>query len=228
MDAERPDTEASAANDETEVIDSTEAETPRQAWSDAQNDEDEDEDRLERQSWHAVTGQAAALITASAAIAIVVAVLGWITLHKERQAAPASPSPSAPGEKPTASAAAAPPPATVTITASPTTAIISPPAPAPATTTTSRNVYERGSQYDQAYLDLMAQEGWGCTDGSDREQCAKEMLSFAHQVCSYTPQSYSFFYQIIGLPPYFGPREMRRAISNASTAYPNCVVTGTP
>jgi hypothetical protein len=54
------------------------------------------------------------------------------------------------------------------------------------------------------------------------------MLSFAHQVCSYTPQSYSFLYQIFGLPNYFGPREMRRAITNASTAYPGCVVTGTP
>lgn len=224
MDEEQPETEAAAANDDTEVIDSPQAETPRQAWSDAHDDDDDD--RLERHSWHAVTGQAAALITAGAAIAIVVAVLGWITLHKERPAAPASPSPSEPRGKPTTPAAAAPQPDTTTNTAPPPTAI--PSAPAPATTTTSRNVYERGSQYDRAYLDLMAQEGWGCTDGSDREQCAHQMLSFAHQVCSYTPQSYSFFYQIFGLPPYFGPREMRRAILNASIAYPNCVVTGTP
>lgn len=103
-----------------------------------------------------------------------------------------------------------------------------PAAPSPPTTSTGQNVYERGSAYDKAYLDAMAREGWTCTDGSDREQCGQKMLSFAHQVCSYTPQSYSFLYQIFGLPNYFGPREMRRAITNASTAYPGCVVTGTP
>jgi hypothetical protein len=90
MDEEQPDTEASAANDETEVIDGRHADTSRQAWSDAAQDDDDDEDQPERHPWSAVTGQAATLITAGAAVATVVAVLGWITLHKDRPA-PAPP-----------------------------------------------------------------------------------------------------------------------------------------
>lgn len=222
MDERQPDTEASAANDETEVIDGPYAETSRQAWSDAAQEDDDDEDRPERHPWSAVTGQAAMLITAGAAVATVVAVLGWILLHKDRPV-PAPPAPT------TSPAAAAPAPsATVTIAAAPPTTNVPPAAPPPPTATAGQNVYERGSAYDKAYLDAMAREGWTCTDGSDREQCGEEMLSFAHQVCSYTPQSYSFLYQIFGLPNYFGPREMRRAITNASIAYPGCVVTGTP
>jgi hypothetical protein len=223
MDEEQPDTEASAANDETQVIDGLQAGTSRQAWSDAAQDDDGDVDQPERHPWSAVTGQAATLITAGAAVATAVAVLGWITLHKDRPA-PASP---APTTSPAAPAPAAPP-ATVIITAAPPTTSVPPAAPPPPTTTTGENVYERGSAYDKAYLDAMAREGWTCTDGSDREECGQEMLGFAHQVCSYTPQSYSFLYQIFGLPSFFGPREMRRAITNASTAYPGCVVTGTP
>ncbi len=71
MDEKQPDTEASAANDETEFItNAPQAEAPRQAWSDADQDDDEDEDEEpKRHTWSAVTGQAAALITAGAAVA---------------------------------------------------------------------------------------------------------------------------------------------------------------
>lgn len=121
------------------------------------------------------------------------------------------------------------PSATIAITSAPTTtasaSTVASPSP---TTTTSQNVYERGSAFDKAFLDAMAREGWTCTDGSDRDQCGETMLSFAHQVCSYAPQSYKFYYETFGLPIYFGPREMVRAITNASAAYPGCVVTGSP
>jgi hypothetical protein len=240
MDEDQSETNAGAANDDTEVVadDFTRlrkaagGKTERRAWSDADEDDDDDE-QPERHPWSVVTGQAAALISAGAAVATVTAVLGWIMLHKDRPAPSPSP-PSATAENTTTPAAAPPPtpPATVTITAAPPTNMPSPgPAP-PALPTTSttpgRSVYERGSVYDKAFLDLMAQEGWTCTDTQDHEQCGKEMLSFAHQACSYSGQSYSFLYQTFGLPSMFGPREMRRALANASQAYPNCTFTGSP
>ena len=44
------------------------------------------------------------------------------------------------------------------------------------------------SAYDETFLSLMSQEGWGCTDNSGAEQCKKQMVSFAHQICSYSGQ----------------------------------------
>jgi hypothetical protein len=82
------------------------------------------------------------------------------------------------------------------------------------------------SPYDREFLSLMAQEGWGCTDNSDAEQCQRQMVSFAHQVCSYSGVSLDVIYQNFPLPSYFGPREERRAIANAQQAYPNCTFTG--
>jgi hypothetical protein len=121
MDEELPDTKAGAANDETEIIaDPPRAETPLQAWSDAQDDADEE---TERHPWSAVTSQAAALITAGAAVATVVAVLGWIMLHKDRST-PAPPPPPVPSASPTA---VAPPPTT----AAPTQMVPSPTQTAP-------------------------------------------------------------------------------------------------
>ena len=84
------------------------------------------------------------------------------------------------------------------------------------------------SAYDQNFLSLMSQEGWGCTDNSGREQCKKQMVSFAHQICSYTGQPIDLIYQNFGLPAFLGPREERRAIANAEQAYPNCTFTGSP
>jgi hypothetical protein len=95
------------------------------------------------------------------------------------------------------------------------------------------------SAYDQNFLSLMSQEGWGCTDNSDAEQCRKQMVSFAHQICSYSGQPIDLIYQNFGqpidliyqnfgLPSFLGPREERRAIANAEQAYPNCTFTGSP
>jgi hypothetical protein len=80
--------------------------------------------------------------------------------------------------------------------------------------------------YDRNFLSLMAQEGWVCTDGSTDERCKKEMVSFAHQICSFSGQPITLLYQNFGLPDFFGPREERRAIANAQVAYPNCTFTG--
>ena len=74
----------------------------------------------------------------------------------------------------------------------------------------------------------MSQEGWGCTDNSGTEQCKKQMVSFAHQICSYSGQPIDLIYQNFGLPAFLGPREERRAIANAEQAYPNCTFTGSP
>ncbi len=74
----------------------------------------------------------------------------------------------------------------------------------------------------------MAREGWGCTDGTVGERCDEQLLAFAYQACSYSGQSYRFLYETLGLPSYLGPRMMRRALANASQAYPNCEFTGTP
>lgn len=82
------------------------------------------------------------------------------------------------------------------------------------------------SAYDKEFLSLMSQEGWGCTDNSDAEQCQRKMVSFAHQVCSYSGVSIDVIYQNFPVPDYFGPREERRAIANAQQAYPNCTFTG--
>ena len=97
-------------------------------------------------------------------------------------------------------------------------------APAPPTVTSTPGL----SAYDLNFLSLMSQEGWGCTDNSDAEQCRKQMVSFAHQICSYSGQPIDLIYQNFGLPSFLGPREERRAIANAEQAYPNCTFTGSP
>jgi hypothetical protein len=162
MGAEEPETEAGVANDATEVVDDdfstrlrnvagSQAETQfGAAWS------DEDDAESESQPWSVVTGHAAALLSVGAAVAAVIAVLGWIMLHKDRPA----PSPAA-GNNTSPAAAPAPPPPTVTVQATPPPTVTTTPGP---------------SVYDQNFLSLMSQEGWGCTDNSDAEQCRKERL----------------------------------------------------
>ena len=161
-------------------------------------------------------------------VALVVGVIGSVILlaatffnwDESKQAAPSqinkAPTPTIPvaGAPPASSVAPAPaPPTTVTVPAAPPPTVTSAPGP---------------SVYDQNFLTLMSQEGWGCTDNSDAEQCKKEMLSFAHQICSYSGQPIDLIYQNFGLPSFFGPREERRAIANAEQAYPNCTFTGSP
>ena len=124
---------------------------------------------------------------------------------------PAPPTTQRVAASPTAAAPAPPP--TVTVEAAPPSTLASTPAP---------------SVYGQNFLSLMSQEGWGCTDNSDAHRCKKEMLSFAHQICSYSGQPVDLIYQNFGLPSFLGPREERRAIANAEQAYPNCTFTGTP
>jgi hypothetical protein len=80
--------------------------------------------------------------------------------------------------------------------------------------------------YDRNFLSLMTQEGWVCTGGSFDEQCKEKMTNFAHSICSYSGQSIALLYQNFGVPDFFGPREVRRAIANAQVAYPNCTFTG--
>ena len=214
MSAEEPETEAGAANDATEagaandatevIDDGSQAETQfGEAWSD--EDDAADDAESESQPWSVVTGHAAALVSVGVAVAAITVVVGWMMLHKDR------PAPSTAAEKNTSPAAAPAPPPTVTVQATPPPTVTSTPGP---------------SVYDQNFLSLMSQEGWGCTDNSDAEQCEKEMVSFAHQICSYSGQPISLIYQNFGLPSFFGPREERRAIANAQQAYPNCTFTG--
>ena len=84
------------------------------------------------------------------------------------------------------------------------------------------------SAYDENFLSLMSQESWGCTDNSGKEQCQKQVVSFAHQICSYSGQSIDVIYQNFGFPAFLGPGEERRVIANAEQAYPNCTFTESP
>lgn len=207
---DQPETEAGAANNPTEFIgdDAGNRAEFQEAWSDEDNAAAEAES--ESQPWSVVTGHAAALISVGTALAAVVAVLGWIMLHKDRPA----PAPAA-GKSTSSEAVPAPAsPPTVTVQAAPPTTATSTPGLSP---------------YDQNFISLMVQEGWGCTDGSspvDDDHCRKEMLGFAHQICSYNGQSIDLIYRNFGVPLFFGPREVRRAIANAEQAYPNCTFTG--
>jgi hypothetical protein len=128
MSAEEPETEAGAANDATEVVDDDfstrlrnvaggQAETQcGEAWSD---EDAADDAESESQPWSVVTGHAAALVSVGAAVAAVIAVLGWIMLHEDRPAPPPT------SGKNTSSAAAPPPPPppTVTVQTSPVNVI---------------------------------------------------------------------------------------------------------
>jgi hypothetical protein len=82
------------------------------------------------------------------------------------------------------------------------------------------------SAYDEKFLSLMSQEGWGCTEDSGAEQCKTQMVSFAHQMCSFSGQSVDTVYQNFDLPALLGPGEKRMAIVNAEQSYPNCTFTG--
>jgi hypothetical protein len=135
MSAEEPETEAGAANDATEVVDdgfSTrlrnvaggKAETQfGEAWSD--EDDAADDAESESQPWSVVTGHAAALLSVGAAVAAIIAVLGWMMLHKDRPA----PSPAAGKSTSPAAAPAPPPPPTVTVQATPPPTVASTPGP---------------------------------------------------------------------------------------------------
>ncbi|PJE05539.1 hypothetical protein [Mycobacterium sp.] len=96
MEEEQPNTEAGVANDETEIItDTAHAETPQQAWSDTNQDDEDEFNEPRLHPWSVVTSQAAAFITAGAAIATVIAVLGWIMLHNDHPSPVAPPLPTA-------------------------------------------------------------------------------------------------------------------------------------
>jgi hypothetical protein len=114
------------------------------------------------------------------------------------------------------------PSATVPVDAPPSALTLAP-STAPAVTPTPGF-----SAYDKHYLSLMSQHGWGCTDNSGGEQSNKQMVSFDHQICSYSGQPIDLIYQNFGRPVFLGPREGRRAIANAEQAYPNCTFTGSP
>jgi hypothetical protein len=144
MSAEEPETEAGAANDATEVVDDdfssrlrnvagSQADT-QEAWSD--EDDAADDAESESQPWSVVTGHAAALLSVGAAVAAVIAVLGWIMLHKDRPA----PSPAAGKNTSPAAAPAPPPPPTVTVQETPPSAVRCGPAgctPSPVAPTTA-------------------------------------------------------------------------------------------
>jgi hypothetical protein len=83
------------------------------------------------------------------------------------------------------------------------------------------------SAYDEKFLSLMTQEGWGCKDDSDREQCRRQTVNFAHEICSYAGQPIDLIYQNVKLPPFLGPKEENGAIAKAEQAYPNCTFTRT-
>lgn len=185
----------------TEVPPPTAAE-PDLAWS---HDDDADEVSTNRHGRLIWAGLSVLVIAITAALILLVSTLfGRHSTNTSRPQPVSSPSV-------TTTVAAAPPPATVTVP--PPGAVTSIPGP---------------SIYDQNFLSLMSQEGWGCTDNSDAEQCRKQMVSFAHQICSYSGQSIDLIYQNFGLPSFLGPREERRAIANAEQAYPNCTFTGSP
>lgn len=83
MSAEEPKTAAGAANDPTEAFSTrsrnvagSQAES-QEAWSD--EDDAADDAESESQPWSVVTGHAAALLSVGAAVAAVIAVLGWIS-----------------------------------------------------------------------------------------------------------------------------------------------------
>jgi hypothetical protein len=84
------------------------------------------------------------------------------------------------------------------------------------------------SAYDEKFLFLISQEGWGCTDNSVAEQCKKQMVNFAHEICSYSGQPVDLAYRNLGVPAFLGLKEERRAIANAELAYANCTLAGTP
>jgi hypothetical protein len=148
----------------------------------------------------------------SALVALVVAIAGALIFLATTFFGSGPSKHDEPEAKPSTTVPVAPPP-NVVVTAAP---------PAPTAVVPGLSVY------DQNFLSLMSQEGWGCTDNSGAEQCNKQMVSFAHQICSYSGQPIDLIYENFGLPSFLGPREERRAIANAEQAYPNCTFTGSP
>jgi len=190
------------ADAETTEVPPPAADEPDLAWS---HDDDTDEVSTTRHGRLMWAGLSVLVIAVTAALILLVSTLfGRQSTNTSRPQPVSSPSV-------TTTVAGAPPPATVTV-------------PPPVTVTSIPGP----SVYDQKFLSLMSQEGWGCTDNSDAEQCRKQMVSFAHQICSYSGQPIDLIYQNFGLPSFLGPREERRAIANAEQAYPNCTFTGSP
>ena len=184
----------------TELPPAKHAETP-EAWS---LDDTEEADSAAPRNWYA---QAAILIFLAmiAVMTLIPTLTNFISAFGSKPVAPeAKPSTTVPVN--------APPSA-------PTVALQTPAAAAPT---------PGFSAYDKKFLFLMTQEGWGCTDNSSAEQCKKQMVNFAHQICSYSGQPIDLIYQKFDLPAFLGPREERRAITNAEQAYPNCTFTGSP
>lgn len=86
----------------------------------------------------------------------------------------------------------------------------------------------RFSVYDEKFLLLMRQDGWNCPDHSGAEQCKKQMVNFAHQICRYSGQTIDRVYADVAAPAFFAAGEERVAIAKAGQAYPNCTFRGTP
>jgi hypothetical protein len=184
----------------TELPPAKHAETP-EAWS---QDDTAEADSAARRNWYGRAGLAIAL----ASVVGMLLIPPIATLFGSGSSKKAGPE--------------AKPSTTVAVNAPPSAPTVAPSA-APAVTPTPGF-----SAYDENFLFLMSQQGWGCTDNSGAEQCKKQVVSFAHRICSYSGQPIDLIYQNFGLPAFLGPREERRAITNAEQAYPNCTFTGSP
>jgi hypothetical protein len=167
-------------------------------------DDDAEADSAAPRHWYLRAGEAI-LLTVLVAVFLIPPIQMFFTSGSAKQAGP--------GAKPSTTVAVNAPPSAPTVA----------PSTAPAVTPTPGF-----SADDENFLSLMSQEGWGCTDNSGAEQCKKQMVSFAHQICSYSGQPIDLIYQDFGLPAFFGPGEEDRAIANAEQAYPNCTITGSP
>jgi hypothetical protein len=201
---------------DTELTPTANAPEVAQAWSvddDAAADEHlTDEEEQPRRHGLAVSLGLVALVAGVIGCVLLLAT-AFFSWHTSKQAVP-SHVPTPPTTTPAAVVSAPAPPTTVTVQAAPPNTGLPTPGP---------------SVYDLTFLSLMAQEGWGCTDNSDAQQCKREMVSFAHQACSYSGLDYSVVYQNMAGSSFISPaRETRRALANASQAYPNCTFTGTP
>ncbi|MCA2264239.1 hypothetical protein [Mycobacterium marseillense] len=185
------------------------ADEPELAWSVDDEPDEAQPNRHGRLMW---AGLSVLVLAVGGALVLLASFLfGWHTTNNARP----QPVPS--------------PPVTTTVAAAPPRPTVAAPPPPPAATSTPGP-----SVYDQNFLNLMAQEGWGCTDNSDAETCKKEMVSFAHVACSYSGLDYSTVYQNMapytwGRSAFISPaRETRRALALAQQAYPNCTFTGSP
>jgi hypothetical protein len=198
-DAEAAPTEQ-ASPPATELPPAKHAETP-EAWS---LDDTAEADSAAPRNWYARAGLAITLALL-VGVFLIPPIATLFELGSSKKAGPEA--------KPSTTVAVNAPPSAPTV--APSTALAVTPTPG-------------FSAHDENFLSLMSQQGWGCTDNSGAEQCKKQMVSFAHQICSYSDQPIDRVYQNFGLPAFLGPREERRAIENAEQAYPNCTFTGSP